>query len=98
MKNNHYIVVVLIMLSISVLAQDKKVIDPENVLTKKENLALEKALQYEADFFNRLFFDRDRMVSVSDIKLIVAKNFLEYLYIQSEYEFNKRNITRRVNK
>jgi len=82
-KNNYSIVFVFILLAVDLWAQGIKCIDAENLLTKKENLTLEKALQYEADFFNRLF--PDKTVNLSDIQLTVATNYAEFISIQSKY-------------
>jgi len=82
-KNNRYIIFIFILLTVGVQAQKINFIDPDNLLTKKENLALEKALQYESDFYNRLF--PDKTVNISDIKFIVVSNYLAFVNLQSKY-------------
>jgi len=88
-KNNYYMAFVFILLVVSVSAQEIKFIDPEKLLTKKENFALESALQYESDFFNRLF--PDKTVDISDIKLTVASNYMEFVNVQSKYGTSHAN-------
>ncbi|MCL2651949.1 MAG: hypothetical protein FWD60_13140 [Candidatus Azobacteroides sp.] len=84
-KNNRYItfIFVFILLAISAPAQKINFIDPDNLLTKKENLSLEKALQYESDFFNRLF--SNETVNMQDIRFIVVSNYLAFMNLQSKY-------------
>jgi len=82
-KNNRYITFIFTLLTISVQAQKINFIDPDNLLTKKENLTLEKALQYESDFYNRLF--PDKTINIPDIKFIVVSNYLAFVNLQSKY-------------
>ena len=83
MKNNLYAVFIFNLLTIGLLAQEKSIISIGNILTKKENIALERALLYKSDFFNRLF--SEKTVNSSEIKFVVANNYGEYLNIQSKY-------------
>jgi len=89
MKNNLYAIYILNLLIIGILAQEKDIISIENMLTKKENIALERALHYKSDFFNRLF--SEKTVNSSEIKFVVANNYGEYIYIQSKYGYVKPN-------
>jgi len=89
MKNNLYAIFIVNLLVTGILAQEETVISIENILTIKENNALEKALQYKSDFFNRLF--SEKTVNSWEIKFVVANNYRDYLYIQSEYGHIKLN-------
>ncbi|MDR2057489.1 MAG: DUF1570 domain-containing protein [Dysgonamonadaceae bacterium] len=84
MKNSSfYIVLFCLLLSVKLAAQENlKFIDNENLLTKKETACLEKAIQYEADFFNRLFLDKT--VDLSAIKFTVATGFMEFINVQAQ--------------
>jgi len=83
MKNNLYIAFIFNLLAVGIFAQEKNFIDTENFLTKKEKIAIENALQYQSDFYNRLFSEKH--VIRSDIKFLVAHSSAEYMSIQSKY-------------
>jgi hypothetical protein len=89
MKSKRYIVFIFSLFTVGLLAQEWNVIDTENLLTKKEKIAIERALQYQSDFFNRLF--SEKMVNSSDIKFVVAKNLAEYIHLQLKYEYSQIN-------
>jgi uncharacterized protein YjaZ len=82
-KNNFYIVWLCLLLSVKLAAQENlKFIDNEDLLTKKETACMEKAIQYEADFFNRLF--PDKTVDLSAVKFTVATSFMEFVNVQAQ--------------
>lgn len=57
-------------------------INNEGLLTAKEELALGKAIQYEADFFSQLFPDKN--INICDIKFTVATNFIDFVNVQTK--------------
>jgi uncharacterized protein YjaZ len=82
-KSSLYIVLCCLLLSAQLSAQENlKFVDSENLLTKKETACLETAIQYEADFFNRLF--PSKTVDLSAIKFTVATSFMEFINIQMQ--------------
>jgi uncharacterized protein YjaZ len=82
-KSSFYIVLFCLLLPVKLAAQENpKFIDNENLLTKKETACMEKAIQYEADFFNRLF--PDKAVDLSAIKFTVATSFMEFINVQRQ--------------
>ena len=92
MKKNCYIVFFIFtfnLLAVDILAQERIVTDTENLLTKKEKTAFEKALYYQSDFFNRLF--PKKTVNVSDINFVIVNNFAEYINLQSKYGLHVRH-------
>ena len=50
---------------------------------------IDRALQYESDFYNRLFLEKT--VKYSDIKILIANSFAEYISIQARYKYLKLN-------
>ncbi|MCL2682810.1 MAG: hypothetical protein FWE63_04915 [Bacteroidales bacterium] len=89
MKKKCYIAFIFSLFAVGLLAQEWNIIDTENLLTKKEKIAIERSVQYQLDFFNRLF--SEKTVNRSDIKFVVAKNLAEYLYLQSKHELLQIN-------
>lgn len=89
MKNNYYAVLILLFFVSGISAQNKNIADKQNLLTKKESIALERSIEYYINFFSRLF--PVKVVDGSDINIVVTNNFAEYMYVQSEYEFHKIN-------
>ena len=83
MKNRFRIILIFSTLTINALAQGETIINSGNFLTKKENIVIEKALQYKTDFFNQLF--SEKTINSSEIKFVVADNIGKYLYLQSKY-------------
>jgi hypothetical protein len=84
MKNNRSIFGILLLLLpfTGILAQeDVKIQDPENHLSKKEKQTFERAVNYEAAFYNRIF--SDRKIDFSDIKFTIIHNYIGYVvYLQ----------------
>ena len=61
-------------------AQDRSVIDSINVLSKNERKNLERMIDYEIEFFNRIFPDNPSLRLAADI--IVFNKYAEYLEYQ----------------
>jgi hypothetical protein len=93
MKNKRSIFnILLLLLSFaSVCAQENVVIqDPERYFSKKEKQTFERAINYEAAFYNRIF--PDKKIDFSDIKCTVVPNHMEYmLYLQKLGAATHRN-------
>ena len=89
MKNKFCITLIFNLLAVGLFTQEKYFVDTENILTKKEKIAIESAMQYQSDFYNRLFSEKS--VNHSGIKFVIANNLTEYVSLQSKYGFFKRN-------
>lgn len=85
MKRNKFCIsIFFVLLPLKLISQENpKFIDPDNLLTKQETIAIEKAFKYEIDFFNRLF--QDNKVNSTDIKFTVAPNFVAFVNEQVRY-------------
>ena len=59
-----------------------KIQDPENYFSKKEKQTFEKAVNYEAMFYNRIF--QDKRVDFSDVKFTVIPDQISYSYYIKE--------------
>lgn len=82
-KGNFYTICFLLLCSVEVLAQNSiRLINTDNLLTKKEKLALENAIRYESDFFSRLF--PEKTINISEIKFVVAASYFEFVNYQVE--------------
>lgn len=88
-KNNYFAILIFLLFVSGISTQNLNIDDRKNLLTKKENMALEKAIEYNSDFFNRLF--PPKTINSSDINIVFSGSFMEYMYIQSEYVLPKIN-------
>ncbi|MDR1516501.1 MAG: DUF1570 domain-containing protein [Dysgonamonadaceae bacterium] len=69
------------LMAINTFAQkDIRFINTEKLLSPKEEIALGKAIRYEADFFNRLF--PEKTVNIADIKFTVVTGFADLMNMQ----------------
>lgn len=57
--------------------------DPDGLLSKKEKMAVECAIEYETDFYNRLF--DDKVVASSDLKMTVISGYVPYALYLSKF-------------
>jgi hypothetical protein len=80
MKNSRSILSILFLLLsfAGVSAQDNvKIQDPEKHFSKKEKQIFERAIHYEAEFYNRIF--PDKKIDFSDIKFTVVPSQIGYM-------------------
>ncbi|MDR0414436.1 MAG: DUF1570 domain-containing protein [Prevotellaceae bacterium] len=85
MKNSKsaFGILLLLLSCAGVLAQEEvRIQDPGNHLSKKEKRTFERAISYEAAFYNRIF--SDKKISFSDVKLTIIHNHIDFvLYLRS---------------
>ncbi|MDR0687929.1 MAG: DUF1570 domain-containing protein [Prevotellaceae bacterium] len=80
MKSNRPALAILLLLfaTSSIFAQENvKVQDPEKYFSRKEKQTFERAIGYEAAFYNRIF--PDKKISFSDVNFTVIPNHMQYI-------------------
>jgi len=77
-----YVVFLLFTLAGIQAQETYKIQDPENYFSKKEKQTFEKAVNYEAMFYNRIF--QDKRVDFTDIKFTVIPDHISYYYYIKE--------------
>lgn len=71
-----------LLLAASLTAQSNiRFVNTEKLITSKEETALGKAIEYEADFFNRFF--PGKTVDITDIKFTVVTRFADLVNLKS---------------
>jgi hypothetical protein len=74
--------VFVLLFYIPVSGQNFKLEDHDNLLSKKEKTALENAIDYKTDFYNRVF--TDKTVDFSQIKFTIIPDYISYMLYQSQ--------------
>jgi len=59
-------------------AQSFSLKDTDDVLTSKEKQRLERAIRYQADFFNKVF-PYDSLIKISDVKMVILEKYIDYI-------------------
>ena len=90
----HIIVIpcILLLFAFNAYAQkDIKITYDQGLISSKEEKILGKAIQYEADFFNRLF--PDKQINITDIKFTVVTDYIKFISVQSRAFGSTHNIS-----